>query len=59
MPRFYANKIFTRFGAEKDLSDVKFVTGKNKSRPKTFQTSEITIFSLSESDSFVKIFMAS
>jgi len=43
---------FRRFGAEKDLSDVSFAAGKNKSKPKTFQTPENTILSLSETDSF-------
>jgi len=51
--------VFTLFGAEKDLSDVAMAAGKVKSRPKTFQTLENTIFSLSETDSFDIIFMAS
>jgi len=50
---------FTRFGAEKDLSDMVLTAGKTKSRPKTFQTPENTILSFSETDSVDKIFMAS
>jgi len=44
----YTQISFTRFGAEKDLSDVAFATGKNKSRSKTFQTLKNTIVSLSK-----------
>jgi len=47
------------YAPEKDLSDVAFAAGKNKNRPKTFQTPENTILSLLETDSFDKIFMAS
>jgi len=54
----YTQISFTRFGAKKDLSDVAFAAGKNKSRPKTFQTLENTILLLSETDSFDKIFIA-
>jgi len=54
----YANTFLTRFSAEKDLSDVAFVSGKTIIRPKTFQTPENTIFSLPDTDSFDKIFMA-
>jgi len=38
---------------------VAFAAGKTKSRPQTFQTQEDAILSLSEIDSFDKIFMAS
>ena len=40
MPWCCTQVSFTRFGAEKDLSNVAFAEGKNKSRPKTFQTPE-------------------
>jgi len=51
--------VFTRFDVEKDLSDVAFATGKNKISPQTFQTPENKILSLSETDSFDKMFMTS
>jgi len=57
MPWLYTKKFFARFGAEKH-SDVAFASGLNKSQPKTFQTREKTILSLSETDGFDKIFMA-
>jgi len=61
MPWLYAKKVFTRFGAEKGIfeSDVAFAAGKNKSKPKTFQTPENTILSLSKTNSFNKIFTTS
>jgi len=40
-------------------SDTAFAAGKNKSRPKTVQTPENTILSLSEPDSFDKNITAS
>jgi len=51
--------IFRCFGAENDLSEEALAAGKNKSRPKCFQTSVNTILLLSETDSFDKKFMAS
>jgi len=50
--------VFSRFSAENDLPDVAFVLGKTKSRPKTFQTPENAILSLSEADGFENIFMS-
>jgi len=56
-PGCIQRSFFARFGAEKH-SDVAFTSGLNKSQPKTFQTPEKTILSLSETDGFDKIFMA-
>jgi len=48
---------FTRFGAEKDFSDVVFAVGKNKSRTKTFQTPGNTKLALSETDTVSRKFL--